>query len=159
MTKGIDFEPISTDKKLNILIVHARWNKGIISELLNGALSTLSHHNVTVHSVPGSFELPMGIQLHLKKNPVYDACIAIGVLIKGSTMHFEYISSAVSEGLMNVGLSFNTPVIFGVLTCLTEEQAKERAGLSSKGHNHGIDWGYSAIEMGLLKNAWLFLFF
>lgn len=68
-------------------------------------------------------------------------------------MHFEYISDAVSHGLMRIGLDTNVPVIFGVLTCLTEEQALERAGVGkgeNKGHNHGIDWAAAAVEMALL---------
>ena len=87
----------------------------------------------------------------------FDAVIAIGVLIKGSTMHFEYISDAVSNGLMRVQLDTGVPVIFGVLTALSEEQALERAGLgkgAKKGHNHGEDWGYAAIEMGAQSRKW-----
>lgn len=84
----------------------------------------------------------------------FDAVICIGVLIKGSTMHFEYICEAVTQGIMRVGLDSGVPVIFGVLTCLTEEQALERSGLdeAGKGHNHGQDWGSGAVEMALLKN-------
>ena len=66
-------------------------------------------------------------------------------------MHFEYIAQAVSEGLMSTGLKTGTPVIFGVLTCLSIEQAEARAGLTEGGHNHGEDWGHTAVEMGLLK--------
>ncbi|KAG0294312.1 hypothetical protein BGZ98_001811 [Dissophora globulifera] len=84
----------------------------------------------------------------------FDAVICIGVLIKGSTMHFEYICEAVSQGIMRVGLDSGLPVIFGVLTCLNEEQALSRAGMDAagKGHNHGLDWGSGAVEMALLKN-------
>ncbi|KAI1317844.1 hypothetical protein EDD11_007646 [Mortierella claussenii] len=87
----------------------------------------------------------------------FDAVICIGVLIKGSTMHFEYICEAVSQGLMRVGLDSGLPVIFGVLTCLNEEQALSRAGMdkAGKGHNHGLDWGSGAVEMALLKNRTL----
>ncbi|KAF9128723.1 hypothetical protein BGW39_004818 [Mortierella sp. 14UC] len=87
----------------------------------------------------------------------FDAVICIGVLIKGSTMHFEYICEAVSQGIMRVGLDSGVPVIFGVLTCLNEDQALSRAGLdkAGKGHNHGIDWGSGAVEMALLKNRTL----
>ncbi|KAI9507360.1 Lumazine synthase [Russula earlei] len=85
-----------------------------------------------------------------------DAVIAIGVLIKGSTAHFEYISQSVSQALMRVQLDAGVPVIFGVLTCLTEEQALERAGIgrSIKGHNHGEDWGSAAIEMASRVRRW-----
>jgi 6,7-dimethyl-8-ribityllumazine synthase len=84
----------------------------------------------------------------------FDALIAIGVLIKGETMHFEYISDAVSQGLMRVGLDTGVPVIFGVLTVLSDEQAKARAGLTEGGHNHGEDWGLAAVEMAVKRKAW-----
>ncbi|KAI1488520.1 6,7-dimethyl-8-ribityllumazine synthase [Biscogniauxia mediterranea] len=84
----------------------------------------------------------------------FDAIIAIGVLIKGETMHFEYIADAVSHGLMRVGLDLGVPVIFGVLTVLDDEQAKARAGISAGGHNHGEDWGLAAVELGVKRSAW-----
>jgi 6,7-dimethyl-8-ribityllumazine synthase len=84
----------------------------------------------------------------------FDAIIAIGVLIKGETMHFEYIAGAVSEGLMRVSLDTGVPVIFGVLTVLTEDQAKARAGIIPGSHNHGEDWGLAAVEMGVKRKAW-----
>lgn len=90
-------------------------------------------------------------------NEPFDAVIAIGVLIKGSTMHFEYISDAVSHGLMKVQLDTGVPVIFGVLTALTDDQALERSGLGkgeNKGHNHGEDWGTAAVEMGSHVRRW-----
>ena len=85
---------------------------------------------------------------------VFDAIIAIGVLIKGETMHFEYISGSVSDGLMRVSLDTGVPVIFGVLTVLTDEQAKARAGLIPGSHNHGEDWGLAAVEMGVKRKDW-----
>jgi len=87
----------------------------------------------------------------------FDAVIAIGVLIKGDTMHFEYISESVSHGLMRVQLDTGVPVIFGVLTALTDQQALERAGLGEggkKGHNHGEDWGLAAVEMASQTRRW-----
>ncbi|KAI1096069.1 6,7-dimethyl-8-ribityllumazine synthase [Rostrohypoxylon terebratum] len=84
----------------------------------------------------------------------FDAIVAIGVLIKGETMHFEYIADAVSQGLMRVGLDLGIPVIFGVLTVLDETQAKARAGLTPDGHNHGEDWGSAAVELGVKRGAW-----
>jgi 6,7-dimethyl-8-ribityllumazine synthase len=84
----------------------------------------------------------------------FDAIIAIGVLIKGETMHFEYIADAVSQGLMRVQLDNNIPLIFGLLTVLTEEQAKARAGISAGGHNHGEDWGLAAVELGVRRREW-----
>ena len=78
-----------------------------------------------------------------------------GCLIKGETMHFDYICEAVSQGIMKLGLDSGVPIVFGVLTCLTEQQAMTRAGLVKGGHNHGLDWGKTAIEMALLKRSLL----
>lgn len=83
----------------------------------------------------------------------FDAVIAIGVLIKGETMHFEYISEAVSHGLMRVQLHTGVPVIFGLLTVLTEEQGMARAGMNG-GHNHGTDWGHAAVEVASKRRMW-----
>lgn len=112
--------------------------------------------NITKWEVAGSYELPQAAKMMLTRYKL-DAVICIGVLIKGETMHFEYIADAVSKGIMRVSLDSGIPVIFGVLTCLTEKQAIVRAGLEEgettegKGHNHGIDWGSTAVEMASLK--------
>ena len=90
-------------------------------------------------------------------NQPFDAVIAIGVLIKGATMHFEYICDSVSHALMKVQLETGVPVIFGVLTALSDDQALERAGLgtsATKVHNHGEDWGLAAVEMGSHSRRW-----
>jgi 6,7-dimethyl-8-ribityllumazine synthase len=84
----------------------------------------------------------------------FDAMIAIGTLIKGDTMHFEYIADAVSHGLMRVQLDAGVPVIFGLLTVLNEKQGLARAGLEKDGHNHGEDWGLAAVEMGVKRRGW-----
>ncbi|KAI9818188.1 MAG: hypothetical protein M1827_000813 [Pycnora praestabilis] len=84
----------------------------------------------------------------------FDAIIAIGCLIKGETMHFEYIAETTSQGLMRVQLDSGVPIVFGLLTVLTEEQALARAGVSGKGHNHGEDWGSAAVELGVKRRAW-----
>lgn len=86
----------------------------------------------------------------------FDAIVAIGALIKGSTMHFEYISDSVSHALMRVQMETGCPVIFGLLTLLTEEQGLERAGLDEgkKMHNHGEDWGAAAVELGVKRRGW-----
>ncbi|KAK4192620.1 putative 6,7-dimethyl-8-ribityllumazine synthase [Podospora australis] len=84
----------------------------------------------------------------------FDAIIAIGVLIKGETMHFEYIAETVSHGLMRVSLDTGIPVIFGVLTVLNEDQAKARAGIIEGSHNHGEDWGLAAVEMSVKRKNW-----
>ncbi|KAG4031547.1 hypothetical protein MFRU_009g03120 [Monilinia fructicola] len=88
----------------------------------------------------------------------FDAIIAIGCLIKGETMHFEYIADSVSHALMRVQLDTGVPLIFGLLTVLTEEQALMRAGVGTtekgKGHNHGEDWGAAAVELGVKRREW-----
>jgi len=88
----------------------------------------------------------------------FDAIIAIGCLIKGETMHFEYIADAVSHGLMRVQLDAGVPVIFGLLTVLSEEQGLARAGIAgangNEGHNHGEDWGSAAVELGAKRQGW-----
>ncbi|EME39387.1 hypothetical protein DOTSEDRAFT_159672 [Dothistroma septosporum NZE10] len=103
----------------------------------------------------------LSLDANAKKEPQgstrsFDAVISIGALIKGSTMHFEYISDAVSHALMKVQMDTGTPVIFGLLTLLTEEQGLERAGIDAagKGHNHGEDWGAAAVELGVKKRGW-----
>ncbi|KAJ3014049.1 hypothetical protein HKX48_005387 [Thoreauomyces humboldtii] len=146
---------------LRILIVHTRWNLPVVSALVTGAQTMLLAHNVdagniTIKEVAGCFELPFAVSALLSgPHPKYDAAIAVGVLIKGSTMHFEYIADATTSGLMRVGLDTGRPVIFGVLTCLTEDQARERAALAgaegNEGHNHGEDWGTAAVEMAVLN--------
>ncbi|KAL9587352.1 MAG: hypothetical protein Q9212_000279 [Teloschistes hypoglaucus] len=83
----------------------------------------------------------------------FDAIIAIGVLIKGETMHFEYIAEAVSHGLMRVQLDAGVPVVFGLLTVLNEEQAMARAGMNGT-HCHGVDWGAAAVELGIKRRMW-----
>ncbi|KIV99191.1 6,7-dimethyl-8-ribityllumazine synthase, variant [Verruconis gallopava] len=85
----------------------------------------------------------------------FDAIIAIGCLIKGETMHFEYIADAVSHGLMRVQLDAQVPVVFGLLTVLTEEQGLARAGIGGeKAHNHGLDWGSAAVELAVKRRGW-----
>ena len=156
--KGLDTKPIN-GSGLRILIIHTRWNSAVVSRLVNGCTEQLlqcgvAQQNITVADVPGAYELPFACQ-KLLRNGNFDACIPIGVLIKGSTMHFEYIADAVSNGIMRVGLDLSIPVIFGVLTCLTEEQALLRCGTpieNKDSHNHGIDWANAAIEMASLKS-------
>lgn len=153
---------INLGSKLRIGILHARWNNTIIEALVKGAEKKLlelgvKQENIVIESIPGSFELPYGTKLFAEKQErigkKLDAVIPIGVLIKGSTMHFEYICDSVTTQLMKLNFSLGLPVIFGVLTCLTEEQAEARAGLiEGKMHNHGEDWGAAAVEMSLKFN-------
>ncbi|CDK26728.1 unnamed protein product [Kuraishia capsulata CBS 1993] len=115
--------------------------------------------NIFVESVPGSFELPYAVEMLSRTgepgNPgpcKYDAIIAIGVLIKGDTSHYEYICESVTHQLMRAQSVIAAPIIYGVLTCLTEEQALARAGISGNMHNHGDDWGAAAVEMSIKKS-------
>lgn len=137
---------------LKIAIAVSRFNELITSKLLDGALDTLKRHGVDEKSidivwVPGAFELPLiAKKLVGKKN---DAVIALGAVIRGDTPHFDYVAGEASKGLAQVQLESGKPVIFGVLTTETVDQAFERAGVKS---NKGADAARSAIEMtNLLK--------
>lgn len=141
---------------LRVGILHARWNSEIIESLVAGAVSKLKllgvkAENIVIETVPGSFELPFAtkrfVEQQKKRGTPLDSVIPIGVLIKGSTAHFEYISDATTKELMFLQKVIDTPIIFGVLTCYTIEQAESRAGVNGKGHNHGEDWGAAAVEM------------
>ena len=138
--------------KVRIGIIRTRWNDEHVTNLVDGAKKALKECNVEEDnifetSVPGSFELPLAAK-YLALSGTVDAIITAGVLIKGDTMHFEYICDATSKAIMNVGIQTNIPVVFGVLTCLNEEQVKKR---SSDDNNHGYDWGKTAVEMALLR--------
>jgi len=134
-------------------IVVARFNEAITEGLLRGATDALTEHGVggdriTLVRVPGAYEIPLAARRlaegHAKTGPV-DAVIALGCLIKGDTMHFEYIASAVSHGIMDVSIATNVPIAFGVLTTLTEEQARVRA--ANDRQNKGREAALAAIEM------------
>ncbi|GJQ09807.1 hypothetical protein GpartN1_g1598.t1 [Galdieria partita] len=150
-SKGVDFG-ILDGSALRIGIVYSRWNNKIVSSLLKACKDTLLAHrvdpsNVVEFEVPGSFELPMAAR-YMTFSQRVDCIISIGCLIKGETSHYEMIAQAVTNGLMEIGITSNIPVVYGVLTCLTEEQAIAR---SSGDENHGIAWAKTAIEMGNLK--------
>ncbi len=139
---------------LKIAIVVSRFNDFITENLVNGAIDMLKRHNVkdsdiTVIKVPGAFEIPL-VCKNVAKSNNYDAVIALGAVIRGSTPHFDYVAAEVAKGVAHVGLDCNKPVIFGVLTTDTIEQAIERAG--SKSGNKGAESALSALEMvNLLK--------
>ncbi|KAK6354372.1 hypothetical protein TWF730_008780 [Orbilia blumenaviensis] len=213
--KGPGESQAKDGSNLRIAIVHARWNTTLIEPLVAGAISRLKasgvlSENITIQSVPGSWELPIAVQrlyagsqiqastsssasgdllgsatdlpslvvqaeglstgskgdgsLSVSKGGAsgkakgkegpFDAIIAIGVLIKGETVHFEHIAEVTSRGLMRVQLDFGVPLIFGLLTILNEEQGRKRAGLTEDGHNHGEDWGDAAVEMAIKRKQW-----
>ena len=134
---------------LKIGIVAARFNEFIVSKLIGGAEDALKRHGVREDDielawVPGAFEIPLIAQkmAHSKK---YDAVICLGAVIKGATSHYDYVCAEVSKGIATVSLNSNIPVMFGVLTTDSIEQAIERAG--TKAGNKGFDVAVSAIEM------------
>lgn len=133
-------------------IVVSEWNKEITDNLLQGAVETLLEHGVDekdiyVRHVPGSFELPFGASTLLEKKK-FDAVICLGCVIQGETRHFEFISQAVAQGIMKVSLSEGIPVIFGVLTTDTLQQAKDRSG-GALG-NKGTEAAVTALKMAAL---------
>lgn len=136
-------------KDLKIGIVAARFNEFITGKLISGAEDSLKRHgligdNIHLVWVPGAYEIPF-IAKKMAQTGNYDAIIALGAVIKGSTPHFDYVCSEVSKGVASVGLDSNIPIIFGVLTTNTIEEAIERAG--TKAGNKGFDAGMTAIEM------------
>ncbi|MBP9760922.1 MAG: 6,7-dimethyl-8-ribityllumazine synthase [Candidatus Magasanikbacteria bacterium] len=142
--------PNKNGKGLRIGVVVARWNSVYTYSLRDAALDELracgvKQKNIFVQEVPGSYELVFAAA-QLSEQKKVDAIICIGVLIKGETMHFEYIAQAVSQGIMELNSDESVPVVFGVLTCLNEKQVRVR---STGKQNHGAAWADTAIEMGL----------
>ncbi len=143
---------VAGDLKFGIVV--GRFNEFISSKLLGGAIDALVRHggdeaNIEAAWVPGAFEIPLVAQ-RLAATGKFDAVICLGAVIRGSTPHFDYVASEVSKGIAKVSLDAGIPVIFGVLTTDTIEQAIERAG--TKAGNKGYDAAVTAIEMAnLLK--------
>ena len=136
-------------------IVVSEWNADITNALLNGTKETLlkagvSEDHIEVLYVPGSFELPWGARQIMKPGKK-DAVICLGCIIQGETKHDEYIAAAVASGIMQLGLMSGIPVIFGVLTTNTEEQAKERAG--GKHGNKGSEAAVAALQMAIVRTG------
>lgn len=143
------YEGKLVSSSIKVGIVAARFNEFITSKLLSGALDSLNRHeipeeNIEVAWVPGAFEIPL-IASKMAKSGRYDAVICLGAVIRGSTSHYDYVCSEVSKGIAQVSLSSDIPVLFGVLTTDTIEQAIERAG--SKAGNKGAECAVGAIEM------------
>jgi len=150
MVKTNEGNLIAKGKKFGI--VASRFNDFITKELISGCLDTLSRHgadekDLTVTWVPGAFEIPLVAQ-RLAKSKTYDAVICLGTVIRGATPHFDYIASEVAKGIAKVAQDTGLPVIFGIITADTIEQAVERAG--TKDGNKGRDAALSAIEMANL---------
>ena len=149
------FEGKLVSDRIRVGIVAARFNEFIVSKLLGGCEDVLVRHGVdpddiSVAWVPGAFEIPL-IASKMAKSGKYDAVIALGAVIRGSTSHYDYVCSEVSKGVATVALNSDIPVMFGVLTTDTIEQAIERAG--TKAGNKGADCAEGAIEMVNLIRA------
>ncbi|MGI6285187.1 6,7-dimethyl-8-ribityllumazine synthase [Neomoorella humiferrea] len=132
-------------------IVVSRFNEFITSKLLDGALDALLRHGadpaaIDVAWVPGAFEIPLAAQKMAARG--YDAVICLGAVIRGATPHFEYVAAEVTKGVAQVGLNSGIPVIYGLITADTIEQAVERAG--TKAGNKGFDAAMAAMEMANL---------
>lgn len=152
---GKVFEGHLVGTGLKIGIVVGRFNDFISSKLLSGAQDALKRHGVSeddvdVAWVPGAFEIPLAAK-KMAETGNYDAVITLGAVIRGSTPHFDYVCSEVSKGVASLSLSTGVPVIFGVITTDTIEQAVERAG--TKAGNKGWDAAVSAIEMANLSKS------
>lgn len=137
---------------LRFALVVGRFNHLVAERLLEGALDCLRRHgakeeDLTVVRVPGSWELPLAVD-RIAASGQYHAVVALGVLIRGETPHFDYVAAECSKGLSQVALAHKLPVAFGVLTCDTMEQALDRAG--GKGGNKGWDAALAAMEMAQL---------
>ena len=147
MTKIIEGKLTAKNKKFGVVV--SRFNELISAQLLAGAQDCITRHegkqeDITVAWVPGSFEIPL-VAKKMAGSKKYDAVICLGAVIRGGTPHFDYISAEVSKGVAQVGLESGLPVIFGIITADTIEQALERAG--TKAGNKGWDAALSAIEM------------
>jgi 6,7-dimethyl-8-ribityllumazine synthase len=152
-TVGFSFgsSKISLDPTLlNIGIVVSTWNSHITDILLDGAIKELiefgiSKNQIHISKVPGAFELPLGAQWHFNGNNNIDAVLCLGCVIKGDTPHFDFVCTGAMNGIMDVGLKFNKPCIFGVVTTNTEQQAFDRTG-GSLG-NKGSEAAQTALQL------------
>ena len=136
-------------RDMRFVIIAARFNDLIVRNLVDGAVDTLKRHgaaetDIQLVRVPGAFELPLAAR-RLARTRQYDALVALGVVIRGATPHFDYVCGECAAGLSRVSLEFELPVGFGVLTCDTVDQAVERAGV--KHGNKGADAALAAMEM------------
>lgn len=142
-------------KSAKIAIVVSEWNSDITYAMMNGAIDLLvskgvKEKNIVVQKVPGAFELPLGAQLCASEKKI-NAVITLGCVIQGETRHFDFICNACAQGILNVSLTYNIPVAFGVLTTENLKQAKERSG--GKHGNKGVEAAETVLKMLLLKNS------
>ncbi len=153
-----ELEPFSgPPAAIRIVLVHALWNPAVVRELVSGCERRLKEAGIPQPgkiAVPGAFELPFACKRYLEstRENAPDALIALGCVIRGGTPHFEYICQAVTEGLLRVSLLFPVPVIFGVLTVDSLQQAMERVG-GGQGHK-GEEAAAAALHMVGLNRNW-----
>ncbi len=157
-TQGKDFSNYDADKipdasALRFGIVVSEWNSEITGALLQGTLQTfnengLSEEAVIVRWVPGSFELALGAQILFEEHNVH-AVVCLGSIVQGETKHFDFVCQSTAQGIMDVGLKFGRPAIFGVLTDNNMEQARARSG--GIHGNKGVECAIAAIKMAVLK--------
>ena len=155
--RGLALNPELHPEKIRIGVIKTRWNPTVVDAIVEAVVSTLSKQNVpdvTIEEVGGAFELPLAASV-MAKSGKFDAIIPIGCLIKGATMHFEYISGAAVDGLMRVSLDHGIPVINGILNVLTEDQALERAGLRGDHGNEGVGWALTALQQVHLSRKYM----
>lgn len=150
-----DHTSIPSGARMRIAVVVSEWNIEVTGALRDGAIDTLidngvSEKDISLHYVPGSFELTMGAQLLAAKEDI-DAVVCLGCVIKGETRHFDFICEAVAQGVTNVSLKYNKPVVFGLLTPNNEQQAKDRSG--GKYGNKGDEAAITAIKMIALQKG------
>jgi 6,7-dimethyl-8-ribityllumazine synthase len=146
---------LTSCEKIKIGVVVASWNNKITDRLAEGAISALKESgiletNIQTYQVPGTFELPLGAQYLLDKNAV-DGVICIGCVIQGETKHFDYVCQGATNGIMSIGLRYNKPVSFCVLTDENEQQSIDRSG--GKHGNKGIECAVSCLKMIELKKG------
>lgn len=151
MGQVFEAQLIGTDLKIGVVV--GRFNEFITAKLLDGALDGLKRHgvsqeNIDIAWVPGAFEVPLIAKKMAEANK-YDAIIGLGTVIRGSTTHYDYVCNEAAKGIASVSLSTGVPIIFGIVTTETIEQAIERAG--TKVGNKGYDSAVSAIEMANLS--------
>jgi 6,7-dimethyl-8-ribityllumazine synthase len=144
-----DQSKVPSGKDMSFGIVLAEWNEEITHALAKGAINTLLKHgvsedNILIRHVPGTFELTLGAQFFAEYENV-DGVICIGAVVRGETPHFDYICQGVTQGITQLNINYNIPVVFGVLTTNDMEQAKDRAG--GKHGNKGDEAAITAIKM------------
>lgn len=149
MKQGAPVETVFDASDFSVAVVAASWHTEVMDGLLAGALRALDAHGVTdaeVVRVPGTFELPVVADALAEE---HDAVVALGVVIRGGTPHFEYVCSAATDGLTRVALDHGIPIGFGVLTCDTDEQALDRAGLEGSSEDKG--WEATAAALATAR--------